>query len=191
MNKKSGKRDGVYQRNGALWISMDANGQRRRERTYCVTRKAAADYRRSKLNRIERAAVLGFTPPSDETFAQVAERFISFQRGRLTVAAFQREEGILRTHLMPAFPVRIAEIRRADVQRYILNRTGKVSADSIIKEFNTLKHILRLAVEWEAIPTNPAQGIHPPRAAAGRVRYLSQTNCARFLNIALHGWCPS
>jgi integrase len=116
--------------------------------------------------------VLGFTLPTNDTFEQVAERFLTYQSGRLTPTGFVREKGIVRKHLVPAFPVRICEIRRADIQRYLLNRTGKVKPDSIIKEFNTLKHLLHLAVEWECIPTNPAQGVKAPRAAAGRVRYL-------------------
>jgi integrase len=173
MKKRAGKRDGVYQRNGSYWISWtDASGRRRRERTHAVTAKQAKLYRDAKLNRIEQAFVLGFTPPTEETFEQVAEKFLRYQKGRLTPAAYEREQGIVNQHLIPAFPLKIADVRRVEIQRYLLNRTGKVSADSIIKEFNTLKHILRLALEWECIPANPAQGIRPPKAAPGRVRYL-------------------
>lgn len=35
-----------------------------------------------------------------------------------------------------------------------------------------MKHLLRLAVEWELIPFNPSQGVKSPRVPAGRVRYL-------------------
>ncbi len=173
MKRKTGTRDGVYKRNDAFWISWtDASGQRKRERTHAATAAEARTLRDAKLNRIERAFVLGFTPPSNDTFAEVADRFIAYQRSRLTEAAFVRDEGIVRGHLIPAFPVKMSEIRRVNVQRYIAARTGKVSPDSIIKEFNTLKHMMRVAMEWELIPTNPAQGIRPPKAAAGRVRYL-------------------
>jgi len=37
---------------------------------------------------------------------------------------------------------------------------------------NVLEHLLRLSVEWEVIPFNPAQGMKSPRVPAGRVRYL-------------------
>jgi integrase len=173
MKKRTNRRDGVYERDGAYWISWtDASGQRRRERTHCATRKAAEDYRSAKLNRVERAFALGFTPPGDDLFKDVAERFLAYQKSRLTAKAYEREQGIVNTHLVPAFPIRVADMRRVDVQRYMIARSGKVSADSIIKEFNVLKHFLRLAIEWEIIPTSPAQGIRAPRAAAGRVRYL-------------------
>ena len=51
-------------------------------------------------------------------------------------------------------------------------RSGKVSAHTVQKELNILKHLLRLAVEWEIIPFHPSQGIKSPRVPAGRVRYL-------------------
>lgn len=37
---------------------------------------------------------------------------------------------------------------------------------------NLLKHLLRLAVEWEIVPVNHAQGVKSPQVGAGRVRYL-------------------
>ena len=67
---------------------------------------------------------------------------------------------------------KLSAIRRVDIQRYITKRSGEVSAHSVQKELNVLKHLLRLAVEWEIIPYNPAQGIKSPRVPAGRVRYL-------------------
>jgi hypothetical protein len=63
-------------------------------------------------------------------------------------------------------------IRRVDVQRYITKRAGDVSAHSVQKELNVLKHLLRLAVEWEVVPFNVAHGVKCPRVPAGRVRYL-------------------
>ncbi|GAC1435631.1 MAG: hypothetical protein NVS1B11_24350 [Terriglobales bacterium] len=59
-----------------------------------------------------------------------------------------------------------------DVQRYITKRSPEVSAHSVQKGRNILKHLLRLAVEWEIVPFNVAQGVKSPRVPAGRVRYL-------------------
>jgi integrase len=62
-----------------------------------------------------------------------------------------------------------------DIQRYITKRSGEVSAHTVQKELNVLKHLLRLAVEWEIIPFHPAQGIKSPKVPAGRLRYLQPT----------------
>src|SRR4030095_10298575 len=51
----------------------------------------------------------------------------------------------------------------------------KVSAHTVVKELNVLKHLLSLAVEWEIIHLNPAHGVKAPKVPAGRVRYLQPT----------------
>jgi len=53
------------------------------------------------------------------------------------------------------------------VQKYVTHRSGEVSPASVTKELNVLKHLLGLAVEWELIPTNPAQGVKGPKSSSG------------------------
>jgi integrase len=115
---------------------------------------------------------LGFAPPGDETFTAVAKRFLAYQKARLTPKAYDRERSIIELHIQPFFPCRLSSVRRVDIQRYVTLRSAKVSAHTVQKELNILKHLLRLAVEWEIIPFHPSQGIKSPRVPAGRVRYL-------------------
>jgi len=167
--------DGVYKRRdrSGYWISWtDQQGRRRYRRTNSKTLAEARKLRASELVRVEQARALGFAPPGEDTFGDIATRFLAYQRARLTVHAYQREQGIVEDHLKPMFPTRIAVIRKVDVQRYVTERSAEVSAHSVQKELNILKHLLRFAVEWEAIPTNPAHGVKSPRVPAGRVRYL-------------------
>lgn len=176
MARKSAQaRDGVYQRQdrAGFWISWtDAQGRRRYRKTDAQNITQAKQIRAAELLRVEQARVLGFSPPGDETFAEVAARYLQYQKARLTPKAFEREESILSKHLIPFFNCPLAGIRRQDAQRYITQRSGKASPYSIQKELNVLKHLLRLAVEWELIPFNTAQGVKSPRIPAGRVRYL-------------------
>ena len=120
---------------------------------------------------------LGYAPPSAESLEAVSKRFLKHQKARLTPAAYKREDGILEAHLRPFFgdKTKLAAIRRVDVQKYITHRSGEVSAASIVKELNVLKHLLGLAVEWELIGANPAHGVKSPKVAPGRVRYLQPT----------------
>jgi integrase len=125
---------------------------------------------------VEQSKALGFTPPGEESFADIATRFLTHQKARLTVRAYERESGIIENHLKPFFNGRLAAIRRVDVQRYVTKRSrDDVSEHSVQKELNILKHLLRLAVEWEIIPYHPAQGVKSPKVPAGRVRYLQPT----------------
>lgn len=176
MARKSAQtRDGIYQRKdrGGFWISWtDAQGRRRYRRTDAQNITQAKQIRAAEMLRVEQARMLGFSPPGEETFAEVAARYLQYQKARLTRRAYEREQSIVDIHLKPFFNCPLAGIRRQDAQRYVTHRSGKASPYSIQKELNVLKHLLRLSVEWELIPFNPTQGVKSPRVPAGRVRYL-------------------
>ena len=170
--------DGIFQRKDrkGYFISwVDAQGRRRKRKAKGSTLAQARDERSAEITRLAQARILGFAPPADDTFPDVAERFLAYQHARLTPRGFDRERWIVRQRLSPAFPGKLAAIRRADVQRYVTERSAQVSAATVQKELNILKHLLRLAVEWEIIPVNPAQGMKGPRLGPGRVRYLQPT----------------
>ena len=137
--------------------------------------------RAAELVRVEQAKALGFTPAGEESFREVSRRFVVHQKGRLTPKEYERQKSIVSLHLDPFFAGLVASVRRAGVQRYASKRGGEVSAHTVRKEVNVLKHLLRLAVEWEVIPFSPAQGVKPPKVSNGRVRYLQPTELGALL----------
>ncbi len=170
-------RDGVFTRNDrpGFWASwVDASGKRRKRKLEAHTLQQARSLLSAEKAKVEKTVTLGYAPPSAESFGSVAARFLGHQRARLTPRAYKREDGVLKAHLEPFFgaSTKLAAIRRADVQRYVTQRSGEVSPASIVKELNSLKHLMSLAVEWELIPASPAHGVRPPKVPAGRVRYL-------------------
>jgi integrase len=182
MAEKKRDRDGIFTRKGSFYISFtDARGRRvQRKLKGVVSRTKAKELRNAELARVEKARTLGYAEPTKDTFAEILPRYLKHQEARLTPKAYQRSKGILETHLKSSFgTMPLASIRRQDVQRYITQRLGEVSTDSVIKEVNVLKHLFGLAVEWELIPTNPAHRMGGKKdnmkAAPGRVRYLQPT----------------
>ncbi len=172
---KSTNTDGVFTRKDrdGFWISWnDAQGRRKYRKTNARTLAEARKLRAAELVKVEQNKALGVVPPSDEPFEAVGKRFLKHQKARLTDRAYERERAIVEDHLIGFFKTSIAAVRRVDVQRYVTHRMEKVSTYSVQKELNVLKHLLRLAVEWELIPFNPAQGVKSPKVPAGRVRYL-------------------
>jgi len=182
---KAKNRDGIYTRKDrpGYWGSwIDASGKRRQRKFEAHTLQQARTLLSAEKARVEKTVTLGYAPPSRESFEAVSKRFLKHQAARLTPRAYTRESGIMEGHLRPFFgAVKVAEIRRVDVQRYITHRSGDVSAASVVKELNVLKHLLGLSVEWELIPANPAHGVKPPKVPAGRVRYLQPTELREVL----------
>jgi integrase len=187
--KTAQKRDGVYQRKDrpGWWISWtDAQGRRRFRKTDAQNITQAKQIRAAELLRVEQARILGHAPPGDETFKEVADRFLKYQKARLAAKTYEREEGIVRNHFAPFASLKLSAIRKVDIQRYVTERSAKTSAYSVGRELAVIKHLFGLAVEWEIIPISPAQGVKPPKQPPGRVRYLQPTELRTLL-----GACPS
>jgi hypothetical protein len=107
----------------------------------------------AKRAQAQRDRVLGYAPPSEISFADVADEFMVHQKDRISAENRERERGIIQNQLKPFFAGELREITKAKVNRYMTKRCGEVSPGTVVKELNVLKHLLRLASEdWEYIP---------------------------------------
>lgn len=141
--------DGVYTRKDrpGYWIDYkDSSGRRRRRKVEAATLKQARDAYSAERTRAEQARTLGFAPPGEEDFADVAQLYLSHQKPRISPANYRRELGIIEDHLKLFFAGKLAAIRKAAVARYVTKRCTDVSNATVAKELNVLKHLLRLAV---------------------------------------------
>jgi integrase len=183
---KAKERDGVFQRTdrSGWWVSyVDASGKRKKEKVTAFTRTQAMTALSQIKTRIERDSILGVKSASEITTADLLKRFKTHQKAHLRPTTFVRLDGILET-LKAALPALAKEITRRTVADYILERSETVSAGTVAKEFATLRHALQLAVEWELLIVNPAQGAKLPKQSEGRTRYLSPTEFKAALEAA-------
>lgn len=183
---KAKERDGVFKRKdrSGWWVSyVDAAGKRKKEKVTAHTRTLAMTALSLIKTRIERERILGVKSASEITTAELLARFKAHQKTHLRPTTFIRLDGILAT-LKAALPAQAKEITRRTVADYILERSKTVSAGTVAKEMATLKHALRLAVEWDLLTMNPAQGAKLPKQSEGRTRYLSPTEFKAALEAA-------
>lgn len=176
MPRKTAHVDGVYQRpdRPGYWITWnDVHGRRRRRKTDALTLVQAREILAGERLRVEHARVLGYNPPGEDTFADVAARYLQYQKARLAPASYIRAKGEIENHLKPFFAGKLGAISKAQIQAYLTKRLGEAKVETARKEFITLKHLLRLATdEWEIIPRSPAAAIHVPgQPKAMRARY--------------------
>src|SRR6185437_8033616 len=101
---KSKGRDGIYLRNGHYYISfVDFQGRRRQQKTNAQTLTQARSIRAQKMADAEKQRVLGYAPPSKDTFAEFEPRYLQHQKARLTPLAYARTFGIVDKHLHGSF----------------------------------------------------------------------------------------
>lgn len=196
---KTKDRDGIYTRKdrpGQFWGSwIDAGGRRRQRKLNAHTLQQARTLLNAEKALVDKQRTLGYAPPSKDSFAEFASEFVDYQRrriaptpaeGKISAVEFRRQEGILESHLKPYFgSMKLALIRRKDVNSYIDSRIGVVSDGTIIKEMNVLKRLFSVAVSKEKIPGNPAHDADVPKAPEGRNRYLTPDELGKVLKV-----CP-
>jgi integrase len=184
---KQRKRDGVYWRKDRrmYWISfVDKRGLRQRkpgarsweEARHVLAKSLAGVKEESNLKP-------GEVLVCRDSFADVVCRFLAYQKPRLTIRAYQREEGIA-VHLKVFFSGRLADVTSSKVSDYVTARLGKVSKSSVRKELNTLKHLCRLACgEWRLLSrfANPCVDVTAPKVRDERTQHLSSDQFRRLM----------
>ena len=117
---------------------MDAQGKRVRESAPdAQNHEEAKTYREDKRRQVREQRNLkpGEVLACHDTFADVADKYLAYQKPRLTAEeSFEREEGIV-DDLKALFAGRLADITSSQVSDLITERLGKVSKSSVRKEF--------------------------------------------------------
>ena len=183
--KKS--RDGIYWRDDctAYWMSY-VNRMGRRIRAYGGDTEAEAEAALAKAKEAERdkadlaalAQKLGIpapAPPCEDSFAAVVDRFLDYQKARITPSGFHREEAIA-ANLKAFFTGKLAEVTSAQVSDYITRRLKNVCASTARKELISLRHLFRLACrEWKLLPRylNPTEDVKAPEVHDERKQHLT------------------
>jgi integrase len=210
---KQRKRDGVFWRKDRkqYWVSyVNVDGNRLREpvpdvkdpqtqEIRAANHEEAQAYREEKRHesreRVKEQAKLkpGEVLPTAETFAQVADRYLAYQKPRLLGRnSYQREAGIV-DDLKAFFPGKLADITSSQVSGFITERLGKVTKSSVRKELITLKHLFRLACgEWKMLPrfANPCLDVTAPKVHDERTQHLSPDQFRRLLAAAPESMKP-
>jgi integrase len=183
---KAKERDGVFQRkdNAGWYVSyVDASGRRRKEKVTAHTRTQALTALSGLKTREEKDRILGVKAASEITTADLLARYKRYQKTHLRSTTFERLDGILET-LKAHLPENARNISKTSVQDFIAARAETVAPGTIRREVTELNHALRLAVEWELLNENVAQGVKLPRVPEGRTRYLTPSELKATLDVA-------
>lgn len=179
-------RDGVFQRSDRTgwYVSfVDSRGVRKKKRVEAHTRTQALNALSLIKVREERDKALGVKTQTEMTLAELMKRFKRHQKSRVRPTTFARLDGVIAV-LEANLPTSLRAITRKDVADLISLRSATVAPGTIFKEVTVLKHALRLAVEWELLHTNVAQGASLPKSTQGRTRFLSPTELKTALEAA-------
>jgi integrase len=173
----------VFQRDSQWWIDFkDASGIRRR-RKIGPSKRVAREVLDGLLGNVARRQHLGIIDDSAISFAEFTKVWWDRVSPTLRPRSQERWMGIIKLHLIPAFPGSLRTITRAQSEGYVSKRTEAGAAPSTInREITVLKHILSRAVGWEYLSVNPLAGLKPLQEPSGRTRFLSLEEIDALLN---------
>jgi len=189
---KQKKRDGLYWRKDrkAWWVSyVDATGRRvRKPAPDAQNHNEAGTFRDDERREVRKQRNLkpGEVLACRDSFADIANKYLAYQKPRLTPRAYIREASIVE-HLKDAFTGKLVDVTSSQVSDYVTVRLGKVSKGSVRKELISLKHLYRLACgEWKLLPrfANPCLDVTAPQVRDERTQHLSPEQFRRVLAAA-------
>jgi integrase len=175
-------RDGIRKRGKKFQISYTgADGKRHQEMTDALTYAAALKIRAVRMAKADELRAKGYSTPGQDTFEQVARRFLQERRlavrhNSLTPETLTRETGIVTTllkHFDGGSP--IAKLQRLVIKAFVDKRKFKVSPYTLRKELGVLKAIIGYALDAEIISADPCERIKTPELPRARkLRYTPE-----------------
>jgi len=120
------------------------------------------------------------------TFGTYLGRWLEHQRSRVGRHTWERYESLARVWIIPRCGrVRLAALRPHHLQAALdaMLAAGAAPA-SVVQAHRVVTGALRQAVKWQLLPTNPAAGVSPPRAARGTLRVPTREETKKLVSAA-------
>ncbi|MDZ4180416.1 MAG: site-specific integrase, partial [Coriobacteriia bacterium] len=127
------------------------------------------------------------------TFADFSEQWLrDYASVSVKPSTLGGYRSMLASSVVPFFGhMQLASIRPADVQRYIAERVSSgLKPATVQKAVILLKTMLKHAVEWDYLRTNPAQNVKPPRREHVEMDCLTPDEIRVFLEAVEQRWHP-
>jgi integrase len=89
----------------------------------------------------------------------LTEHWLPFYAGQRSSSSYQNRESVVRNHIIPALGhIRLGKLSPILVQTFYNDLSAKYAPNTVLGIASTLSAALRMAVEWELLHRNPAQG---------------------------------
>ena len=156
-----------------FWLDYrDGNGRRRRKKI--GGQRSVADIALKDIEvKKEKGEFLGIFEEKKTLFKDFADKYLKMIAPNVSPSSFERFEGIVNNHLVPAFQCYLYQISKKQIQEYIQKRAEEVKPATVNHEMKRLRHMLNKAIEWRYLKENPCKGIKNLKEPPGRIRYIT------------------
>jgi len=172
---------GVFKKNGNWWIDFYHQGKRIRRKvgpSKKVAETALADVEVKKAKQ----EFLGVCDPKRIRFKDFTAEYLEYSKANKAKSSYERDVTTVKQHLEPLWGDEdLARITTKMIEEYKMRRLEDVMPSTLNRELNTIKNMLRKAVEWGYLRESPARTTKWIKTSRGAVRFLSKEEADRFL----------
>ncbi len=162
-----------------------STGQRRQQWVSVKGNKKDAEKKLAEmLHQLDTGALF---KPGKVTVSEYLRRWLTeYCRPNLSPRSFERYQGIVRKHLIPAFGnILLTQLRPEHIQKhYAALYAQGLAARTVRYDHVVIHRALKLACKWALLSRNVADTVDPPRAHDKEMNTWDEDNIIRFLNTA-------
>jgi integrase len=172
---------GIFKKQGNWWIDFYHQGKRIRRKvgpSKKVAEMALADVQVKKAKN----DFLGVCEPKKILFKDFATEYLAYSKANKAKRSYDRDILTLDGHVLPLWGDQpLAQLNPKIVEDYKAKRLEQVTASTVNRELDTIKNMLRKAVEWGYLKTSAAEHVKKLRVAKPDVRYLETDEIEKLL----------
>jgi len=164
---------GVFKKNGNWWIDFYHQGKRIRRKvgpSKKVAEMALADVQVKKAKK----EFLGVCEPKRILFKDFAAEYLEYSKANKAKRSYERDVLTLEGHVLDLWGSQLlARLTPKMIEDYKVQRLQHVVAATVNREIDTIKNMLRKAVEWGYLSSSPGTSVKKLRTGTPHFRYLS------------------
>jgi len=121
------------------------------------------------------------------TIGELGPEWLQRQRGHMKPSGFRSYESAWRVHVKPRWASRrISTIRYSEVQAWVTELSGQLSASMVGTVYSVLARVMDDAVRDRMLTSNPARGVKLPKRPARHNVYLTAAQLQALADEAAH-----
>jgi integrase len=186
--KRRGHGEGAIYKQGDRWrgvLDLGWQGGKRQRKYFSGTTRREVQQALDEARRRHEQGALALGPT--QTVAQfLADWFEQVKRPKVEASTYERQETVLRLHLIPALGKRpLPKLTPQEIQGFYAQKLADGYAPGTVRQMHAvLSNALNTATRWGILPRNPAALVDLPKLAKREAQVLNAEPARKLLQAA-------
>ena len=163
----------ILKREKTWYIDYHYKGKRVR-RSLNTTSKKVAELASKNIDIQIAKEELNLSAPKKISFEKFCEKFLGWYKVQNSKKSYKDYENLFTSTIIPYFKgYSLNKINVELIEKYKINRSGKIKSATVNKELTALKHVFNKAIQWGYQKENPVTQVKKMKVIQRKFRFLS------------------